>query len=184
MNKEEFTSKREQMLSVKRNAIIAVSKVVRLFTDADIKDFIVTGSQALIIQGFMFHRNGDDVDVRVLVPMDEDKRRILMQKLQAWALLYREKDISEKYTESMAKQMFTFYVRNTKVNVFALSEEDYKKIPYNIIQNEYSAEEVSTVLEYKAEEVGSVLLDKLNLKRGKDYGDFIKCITNFGEICL
>lgn len=83
MNKEEFTSKREQMLSVKRNAIIAVSKVVRLFTDADIKDFIVTGSQALIIQGFMFHRNGDDVDVRVLVPMDEDKRRILMQKLQA-----------------------------------------------------------------------------------------------------
>lgn len=59
MNKEEFTSKREQMMSVKRNAIIAVSKVVRLFTNADIKDFIITGSQELIIQGFMFHRNGD-----------------------------------------------------------------------------------------------------------------------------
>ena len=65
MKKEEFTAKRKQMREVKANAMCKVSKVAQLFASADIKDYIITGSQALIIQGFMFHRTGDDVDVRV-----------------------------------------------------------------------------------------------------------------------
>lgn len=173
MNKEEFTAKREQMREKKHDAIHKVCKVVGLFADAEIEDFIITGSQALIIQGFMFHRNGDDVDVRVRVPKDEERRKVLIQKLQAWAMLYPEQDASEKYKESTAKQMFTFYVKNTKVNVFAMSEEDFEAIPYNFLHSAYNVEEV-----------GSILLDKLNLKRGKDYEDFVKCVNNLSGVCL
>lgn len=173
MKQEEINAKRELMREKKKDAIRKVSKVVGLFADAKIEDFIITGSQALIIQGFMFHRNGDDVDVRVRIPKDEERRKLLMQKLQAWAMLYPEEDASEKYNESTAKQMFTFYVKNTKVNVFAMSEEDFEAVPYNFLHNEYNVEEV-----------GSILLDKLNLKRGKDYEDFMKCIANFGKVCL
>ena len=96
MKKEEFTAKREQMREVKKDAIRKVSKVVGLFADANIEDFIITGSQALIIQGFMFHRTGDDVDVRICIPKDEEKKRLMMQKLQSWAMLYPEEDNSEK----------------------------------------------------------------------------------------
>ena len=173
MKKEEFTAKRKQMREVKKDAIRKVSKVVGLFADAKIKDFMITGSQALIIQGFMFHRTGDDADVRICIPKDEEKKRLMMQKLQSWGMLYPEEDNSEKYKESTTKRMFTFYVKNTKVNAFAMSEEDFETIPYNFLHNSYNVEEV-----------GSVLLDKMNLKRGKDYEDFMKCMTNFGNVCL
>ena len=174
MKKEEFTAKREQMREVKKDAIRKVSKVVGLFADAKIEDFIITGSQALIIQGFMFHRTGDDVDVRICIPKDEEKKRLMMQKLQSWAMLYPEEDNSEKYKESTTKRMFTFYVKNTKINVFAMKEEDYENIPFNCLNNGWNVEEV-----------GSVLLDKMVLKRGKDYEDFVNCVSNFNSaVCL
>lgn len=174
MKKEEFTAKRKQMQEVKFNAIIKVSKVAQLFNSADIKDYIITGSQALIIQGFMFHRTGDDVDVRVCIPNDEERRQLIMQKLQSWAMLYPEEDSSAQYKESNSTLLFTFFVKNTKINVFAMKEEDYENIPFNYLDNGWNIEEV-----------GSVLLDKMVLKRSKDYEDFVTCISNFNsDVCL
>lgn len=168
MKKEEFSEKRKQMQKVKTNAICKVSNVVQLFNSVGIKDYIITGSQALIIQGFMFHRTGDDVDVRVCIPKDEERKRLMMQKLQTWAMLYPEENDSEKYKESNSTQLFTFFVTNTKINVFVMTEKDYENIPFNCMINGWNVEEV-----------GSVLLDKMILKRGKDYEDFATCISNF-----
>lgn len=168
---EEFTAKRKQMREVKSNALRKVSKVAQLFASADIKDYIITGSQALIIQGFMFHRTGGDVDVRVCIPKDEERRQLMMQKLQSWAMLYPEEDSSEKYEEPNATWLFTFFVKNTKINVFAMKEEDYENIPFNCLNNGWNVEEV-----------GSVILDKMALKRGKDYEDFVNCISNFNGV--
>lgn len=174
MKKEEFTAKRKQMREVKSDALRKVSKVAQLFASADIEDYIITGSQALIIQGFMFHRIGDDVDVRVCIPKDEERKRLMMQKLQSWAMLYPEDDSIEKYKESNATRLFTFFVKNTKINVFATKEEDYGNIPFNCLNNGWNVEEV-----------GSVLLDKMVLKRGKDYEDFVNCISNLNStVCL
>lgn len=174
MKKEEFTAKRKQMEEVKSNALYKVSKVAQLFASADIKDYIITGSQALIIQGFMFHRAGDDVDVRVCIPKDEERRQLMMQKLQSWAMLYPKEDSSEKYKESNATWLFTFFVANTKINVFAMKAEDYGNIPFNCLNNGWNVEEV-----------GSILLDKMILKRSKDYEDFVNCISNFNSaVCL
>ena len=131
MKKEEFTAKRKQMQEVKSNALYKVSNVTQLFNSADIKDYIITGSQALIIQGFMFHRTGDDVDVRVCIPKEEEERRLIMQKLRSWAMLYPKEDNSEKYKELNAMQLFTFFVKNTKINVFAMTKEGYENIPFN-----------------------------------------------------
>ncbi len=175
MKKEEFTAKRKQMREVKSDAFRKVSKVAQLFARADIKDYIITGSLALIIQGFMFHRTGDDVDVRVCIPKDEERKRLMMQKLQSWAMLYPEEDSSEKYKESNSTWLFTFFVRNTKINVFGMKEEDYENIPFNCLNNNG----------WNVEEVGSVLLDKMVLKRSKDYEDFVNCISNFNSaVCL
>ena len=174
MNKEEFTAKRKQMREVKSDALRKVSKVAQLFASADIKDYIITGSQALIIQGFMFHRTGDDVDVRVCIPKDEERKRLMMQKLQSWAMLYSEEDSGEKYKESNETRLFIFFVKNTKINVFAIKEEDYENIPFNCLNNGWNVEEV-----------GSVLLDKMVLKRVKDYEDFVNCISKFNSaVCL
>lgn len=174
MEKKEFAAKRKKMLEVRLNADHKVSKVSKLFASADIKDYIITGSQALIIQGFMFHRTGDDVDVRVCIPKDEEKKQLMMQKLQSWAMLYPEEDSGEKYEKSNATQMFTFFVKNTKINVFAMKEEDYSNIPFNCLDNGWNVELV-----------GSVLLDKMILKRGKDYEDFVTSISNFNSaVCL
>lgn len=174
MKKEEFTEKRKQMQEVKSNALYKVSNVTKLFNSADIKDYIITGSQALIIQGFMFHRTGDDVDVRVCIPKEEEEKRLMMQKLRSWAMLYPEEDNSEKYKELNAMQLFTFFVKNTKINVFAMTKEDYENIPFNCLNNGLNVEEV-----------GSVLLDKMILKRGKDYEDFVTCVSNFNSaVCL
>lgn len=52
MKKEEFTAKRKQMEEVKSNALYKVSKVAQLFDSADIKDYIITGSQALRLSLF------------------------------------------------------------------------------------------------------------------------------------
>lgn len=110
MKKEEFTAKRKQMREVKSDAWRKVQKVTQLFANADIEDYIITGSQALIIQGFMFHRTGDDVDVRVCIPNDEKERRLIIQKLH-WAMLYSEENNNEKYKESSATQLFTFFCK-------------------------------------------------------------------------
>lgn len=174
MEKEEFTKKRNQMREVKSNAIRKVSKVAQLFNSANIKDYIITGSQALIIQGFMFHRTGDDVDVRVCIPRDEEKRKLIMLQLQSWAMLYSDSDVSEKYKESENNQLYTFFIKDTKINVFVMDEEEYIDIPFNRLHNIWCVEEV-----------GSVLLDKMVLKRSKDYEDFVNCISNFNSaVCL
>lgn len=174
MKKEEFTAKRKQMREVKSDALRKVQKVTQLFANADIEDYIITGSQALIIQGFMFHRTGDDVDVRVCIPNDEKERLLIIQKLRSWAMLYSEEDNNEKYKESNATRLFTFFVKDTKINVFAMKEEDYENIPFNRLNNGWNVEEV-----------GSVLLDKMVLKRGKDYEDFVNCISKFNSaVCL
>lgn len=174
MKKEEFAAIRKQMREVKSDAVSKVLKVAKLFANADIKDYIITGSQALIIQGFMYHRTGDDVDVRVCIPKDEERRHLLLHALQSWAMLYTKENIREKYEESNATQLFTFFAENAKINVFAMKEEDYENIPFNRLNNGWNVEEV-----------GSVLLDKMVLKRVKDYEDLVACIYNFNSaVCL
>ena len=167
MKKEEFATKRKQMQEVKQNALRSVSKVAQLFDKADIEDYIITGSQALIIQGFMFHRTADDVDVRVCIPKDEERGQLIIQKLQSWAMLYSEEYGNEKYEGLDEIRLFTFFVKNTKINVFAMKEEDYRNIPFNCLNADWNIEEV-----------GSVILDKMALERGKDYKDFVNCISN------
>lgn len=173
MKKEEFTAKRNQMQKVKENAVSKLCRVEQLFTSSNIEDYIITGSQALIIQGFMYHRIGDDVDIRVCIPSDAEKRMLMMQRLQNWAMLYPKENNSEKYEELSSNFLFTFFIQNIKINVFAMKEEDYINIPYNRLSNGWCVEEI-----------GSILLDKMNLKRVKDYEDFVKCIANFNSVCL
>lgn len=171
MNKEEFIAKRGQMREKMCEAMRKISVVLKLFIDAKIEDWMVTGSQALIVQGFMFHRNGGDVDVRVRIPNDEVKKTELLYKFSNWAMLY---PVENKNTyKGSTVQQFTFYKGNVKINVLAMTAEDYDAIPYNWVHNAYSVETV-----------GSVLLDKLNLKRDKDYEDFVKCVNNLSSVCL
>ena len=55
-----------------------------------------------------------------------------------------------------------------------MKKEDYGNIPFNCLNNGWNVEEV-----------GSVLLDKMILKRGKDYEDLVACISNFNSaVCL
>lgn len=171
MKQVEINAKRELMRERKDEAERKIGHVLKLFIDAKIADWMVTGSQSLIVQGFMFHRDGDDVDVRVRIPNNEEKKEEILRKFRYWAMLYPVEN-RKKYQDSTVQQ-FTFYKNNVKINVLAMSAEEYDLIPYNWVHNEYSVEMV-----------GSVLLDKLNLKRDKDFVDFTKCMTIFGNVCL
>lgn len=171
MKQQEFTEKRWQMQEKKKAAENKIGAVLKLFIDAKIEDWMVTGSQALIVQGFMFHRNGGDVDVRVRIPNDEKKKTELLYKFSTWSMLYPVEN-RNTYKGSTVQQ-FTFYKGNVKINVLAMTAEEYDAIPYNWVHNEYSVETV-----------GSVLLDKLNLNRDKDYEDFVKCVNNLSNVCL
>ena len=150
--------------------------MLNLFVEAKIEDWLITGSQALIVQGFMFHRNGGDVDVRVRIPNDETKKTELLYKFSTWAMLYPTEN-KDTYKGSTVQQ-FTFYKSNVKINVLAMTAGEYDAIPHNFAYNTWGN------AGYRVEVVGSVLLDKLNLKRDKDYEDFVKSVNNLSSVCL
>lgn len=166
MEKEQIREVRRNMAERTLTALHTVSVVGELFKKEGINDFIITGSQALIIGGFMTHRDGDDVDVRLRIPDNADEKERVWQKLQAWEALYEKEGDAEKYKETLTNQMFTFYCRGIKVNVFTVPTEEYREIPFFCEG-------------YFYEMPASVLFDKMRLKRAKDYEDLQKIFSQF-----
>lgn len=167
MEKEQIREARRNMSQRIVTAIDKTSTIGGLFTKEQIGGYMFTGSQALIVGGLMTHRDGDDVDIRICIPTDENEKARVWRKLQAWEALYEKESDREKYKETVANQMFTFRYEGIKVNVFAVSIEEYSKIPIMFCAG------------YFYEKPASVLYDKMRLKRGKDYEDLHKMFAQF-----
>lgn len=148
-------------------AIGKTSTINELFTKEQIENYIFTGSQALIVGGLMTHRDGDDVDVRICIPTNENEKTRIFGKFQAWEALYEKESNKEKYKETLAHRMFTFRYEGIKVNVFAVPIEKYSEIPKMFYMGHFY------------EKPASVLYDKMLLKRGKDYEDLHKMFAQF-----
>lgn len=169
MNKEEIKNKRQLIRERKQKALAKLCKAVNILSGVRINHYIITGSQALIIQGFITHRDGDDVDVRISIPTDPEEKARVYSILQAWAKLYEKQNTSDRYKEKNANEMFTFFIGDLKVNAFMMTEEEFNEIPRNLING------------YFVEEVASVVYDKMRCGRGKDYQDMIQCVRTLLE---
>jgi hypothetical protein len=174
MNQEEKDLKRDLIRTRKTMAIAKVSKLKRIFHEVGIANFIVTGSQALIIQGFMTHRDGEDMDFRICLPnvesIGDDYSKRILQTLKSWETLFPEEKAKTKgvYGNSANNdKLFTIVVDGMKVNIFVLTEEEYVKIPFNNING------------IMVESISSVLIDKMELKRAKDYKDLTDCYVSW-----
>jgi hypothetical protein len=166
MNQEEKSAKRALMRQRKLTALTKIYDVAKMLSDANIEDYIVTGSAALIIHGFMFHRDAADVDIRICIPRDDsDYSKRVLDTLKNWEILFPEEKTRTKdaYGNATSDKYFTIVYHGTKVNFFAMSEEDYEEIPFNNVHG------------IMMEDVASVVFDKMSLDRGKDYKDLQDC---------
>lgn len=172
MTKEEMSVKRDLMRERKATAIRKVAKVGRVLSGAGISYWVVTGSQALIIHGFMIHRDGDDVDVRISVPSEKEnnpntERKRILSVLKSWSLLFPKENEAARKKYGNKDTFFTIVVEDIKVNIFVLDEEEIIDIPF------------STCGTYMVEDVASVLMEKLACGRSKDYRDMNDCWNAF-----
>lgn len=173
MTNEEITAKRDLMRQRKVNAFRKISKLANLFNSANIVDWMVTGSQALIIHGFMFHRDGDDLDVRISLsdpqtPRGKDERERILNILKSWEMLYpKEMKNKKNYGKGENENMYTIILDGLKVNIFTVEENEYIQIPCGVAYG------------HSIEDVASVLFDKLQMERSKDYKDLSDCYISW-----
>lgn len=175
MTTEEIYEIRRTLRSNKTGASIMIAEVISLFDRIGIKHWTLTGSAALILQGFITHRAPNDIDVLIAIPEDPKEKETFKAVIDTCAALCPDDNRkAESYPQDSQKGILKVFRTGCgeKVNAFLLKREEYMTIPCN---------EVNGI---RTEMTASVLASKMRLKRTKDYQDLNRAFLEFNRYGL
>lgn len=170
MTTEEIYEMRRTLRGNKAKTTYMVAEVVNLFDRIGVKNYTLTGSAALILQGFITYRTPDDIDMTIPIPEDAKEREILLKVVDTLTALCPNESLkAAEYSQDSQKGILKVFrtACGVKVNAFLMKREEYMMIPCNNVNG------------MRTEMVASVLATKMGLKRPKDYKDLNKVFSEF-----